>query len=269
MAEPMIRVLSLGASVQSTTLALMASVGEIEKPDAAVFADTGWEPRATYEHLHRLVDELSFPVSIVQAEAGSLKERLKRLPHETDLNRKRFAAVPFYVGNGMGVRQCTKQYKLQPIRNEIKRLLGIEGRANLPPGSAECWIGISVDEVHRMKPSRDQWMKNRWPLIELGMSRVDCMIWLSRHGHAVPERSSCLGCPYHSDKHWADLRDNSPEEWAETVELDKLIRNAGPGLEPQFMHQARVPLDQAPLLPEKAEGQLGLWGEECEGMCGV
>lgn len=267
---PVLRVLSLGAGVQSTTLALMASAGEISAPDHAVFADTGWEPRAVYEHLDQLIPKVSFPVHVVQAEAGSLKERLKSLPTETDLNRKRFAAVPFYVGEGgMGVRQCTKQYKLQPIRNQIKDLLGITGRSNLPPGSVECWIGISIDEAHRMKPSRDKWMVNRWPLIELSMSRIDCIQWLERAGHAIPPRSSCLGCPYHSDQHWADMRDNTPDEWQETVELDRMIRNAGPGLAPQFMHQARVPLDEAPLLPERAEGQMDLFGNECEGICGT
>jgi 3'-phosphoadenosine 5'-phosphosulfate sulfotransferase (PAPS reductase)/FAD synthetase len=46
-----LRVLSLGAGVQSTTLALMAAHGEIEPPHCAIFADTGWEPRAVYDHL--------------------------------------------------------------------------------------------------------------------------------------------------------------------------------------------------------------------------
>jgi len=43
--EPTIRILSLGAGVQSSTMALMADQGAFGvKPDAAVFADTGWEP---------------------------------------------------------------------------------------------------------------------------------------------------------------------------------------------------------------------------------
>jgi hypothetical protein len=44
-----IRILSLGAGVQSTTLALMAAHGEIgPMPDCAIFADTQWEPRRVY-----------------------------------------------------------------------------------------------------------------------------------------------------------------------------------------------------------------------------
>lgn len=49
-----IRTLSLGAGVQSTTIYLLACEGVIPPFDAAIFADTGWEPRRVYEHLERL-----------------------------------------------------------------------------------------------------------------------------------------------------------------------------------------------------------------------
>ncbi len=63
-------ILSLGAGVQSTALALMAVRGELpgfRRPVAAIFADTGWEPRGVYDHLHWLVQELgeALPVHIV------------------------------------------------------------------------------------------------------------------------------------------------------------------------------------------------------------
>ncbi len=51
--------LSLGAGVQSTTLALMTVEGLLPRIDGAVFADTGWEPRRVYEHLDRLRDVLT------------------------------------------------------------------------------------------------------------------------------------------------------------------------------------------------------------------
>lgn len=49
--KPQMKILSLGAGVQSSTLALMCEAGEIEKPDYAIFADTGWEPRHVYQWL--------------------------------------------------------------------------------------------------------------------------------------------------------------------------------------------------------------------------
>ena len=64
----LITVLSLGAGVQSTTVALMAAVGEIKPmPDCAIFADTRWEPKAVYDHLDRLTAALPFPVHVVSA----------------------------------------------------------------------------------------------------------------------------------------------------------------------------------------------------------
>lgn len=51
MTQAPLKVLSLGAGVQSTTVLLMSCLGELPKLDCAIFADTGWEPRAVYEHL--------------------------------------------------------------------------------------------------------------------------------------------------------------------------------------------------------------------------
>lgn len=47
-----LRALSLGACVQSTNLAPARRPGQIgPMPDCAIFADTGWELKAVYEHL--------------------------------------------------------------------------------------------------------------------------------------------------------------------------------------------------------------------------
>ena len=59
--EPKLRILSLGAGVQSSTMALMADAGEFGiKPDAAVFADTGWEPEPVIKHLEYFNYNLDF-----------------------------------------------------------------------------------------------------------------------------------------------------------------------------------------------------------------
>ena len=49
-----LKVLSLGAGVQSTTLALMINQGELPMVDCAVFADTKGEPKYVYDHLNWL-----------------------------------------------------------------------------------------------------------------------------------------------------------------------------------------------------------------------
>ena len=62
MLTALIRIISLGAGVQSTTMAFMAAHGEIgPMPDCAIFADTGWEPKRVYRHLEWIRDIPTFP----------------------------------------------------------------------------------------------------------------------------------------------------------------------------------------------------------------
>lgn len=266
---PTLRVLSLGAGVQSTTLALMAAHGEIEAPDCAIFADTGWEPRAVYEHLERLTAALPYPVHIVKA--GNLRDDVVKYS-TTTRSAGRFAAVPWFTGDGgMGRRQCTAHYKLEPLAKKQRDLVGAIPRQRLPVECVEVWIGISTDEAQRMKPARSRWQLNRWPLIERGMSRKACEEWLASKGWTAP-KSSCIGCPFHSNAMWRDIRDNAPEEWADAVEVDRIIRDGGSqrGMRSQqFMHRSLVPLDQVDLRNWDEKGQPDLFGNECEGMCGV
>ncbi|HND51985.1 MAG TPA: hypothetical protein PLV92_06295, partial [Pirellulaceae bacterium] len=203
------KILSLGAGVQSTTLALLAARRELDSvPDAAIFADTGWEPQRVYDYLDWLEARLPFPVYRVSA--GNLKADLIA---RGSARGGRFIAVPFFLKHpngkpGIGRRQCTSHYKIEPIRRKIRELLGYGPRARIPAGSVEKWIGISVDEAIRATPAKVKFETNRFPLLELRMSRRDCVAWLEARQYPVPPKSSCIGCPFHSDAMWRDIRDN-------------------------------------------------------------
>lgn len=255
------KILSLGAGVQSTALALMAAKGALdEMPDCAIFADTGWEPKAVYEHLERLKSVVPFPVYVVTA--GNLREDL--LAGENSTGQK-FSAVPWYVrmNDGklsMGRRQCTAEYKLKPIQRKVVELLG--GR---PKGGCQMWVGISTDEAARMKPSRVQYIVNRWPLIEKRLNRNDCQQWLARIGWSAP-KSACIGCPFSSTEQWRSL---TAEEFAEAVKVDRSIRTTQKLKGERFMHRSLKPLDQVDLSTWEERGQADLFQMECEGLCGV
>ena len=239
----------------------MAARGEITPmPDAAIFADTGWEPKAVHQYLEWLETELPFPVYRVMHKDG-LKAAL--------LNNGRFASVPFFTSNGgMGKRQCTFEYKISPIIKMVRKLLGFAPRKRIPKNAAVMWIGISLDEAIRMKPSREQFITNRWPLIERRMTRYDCLEWMSKNNYPQPPKSSCLGCPYHSDRQWLEIKNGSPDEWRETVDIDNIIRQMVKKMHSeQFMHRSLVPLDKVNF--SHIEDQADLFGNECEGMCGV
>lgn len=265
----MLRVLSLGAGVQSTTLALMAAHGEIEPPDCAIFADTQWEPREVYEHLDRLEKLLPFPVHRVTA--GDIRQSIIDRRKTTG---GRYVAIPWHIVNpdgsgAMGRRQCSSEYKLEPIMREIRDLLGVGRHSHIPPRSVEVLIGISRDEAHRMREPRQAYMTNVYPLVERGMRRYDCVLWLRRHGYPEPSKSACIGCPFTDNARWRDRRDNHPDEWHGAVLADRQLRqgdNRGMrGIE--YMHRSRVPLDEVDLSVD--DRQLDLFGNECLGLCDV
>ncbi|KND38322.1 hypothetical protein IQ63_08170 [Streptomyces acidiscabies] len=253
---PVLRVLSLGAGVQSSVLLLLAAEGHLPGLDLAIFADTGWEPRSVYEHLDRIEREIAEPagIPILRVSSGSIRD-------DALDPAKRFASMPLHIlnpdgGEGMSRRQCTGQYKIRPIKEKVRELLGYPHPQRIPAGVfVEQWIGISTDEFHRAKDADVAYMKNRFPLIEQGFSRSDCLRLLRSRGFGSTPKSSCLGCPYHGNAQWRALRDGSPEEWREVVEFDAAIRAGNarataegtPLLGQAYLHRSRRPLDEAPI----------------------
>lgn len=121
-----------------------------------------------------------------------------------------------------------------------------------------------------MKPASEPWYETRYPLVmEHRMTRADCLNWMKRHGYPTPPRSACIGCPFHSDHEWREMREARPEEWQDAVEFDAAIRKAGGMRGDTYLHRSCKPLPEVDLDTPESAGQLGLWGEECEGMCGV
>lgn len=269
---PKLRTISLGAGVQSTTMALLAKHGELTPmPDCALFADTQSEPAEVYRHLDWLEPLLPFPVHRVTA--GNLHDHLVAAT-----TGSRFAGVPFFTetprGTGRGIlrRQCTREFKLDPMKRKIRELLGAaKGQRLAGKVTVEQWIGISTDEASRMKPSRDAWLVSKWPLIDLGMSRADCLRWLTAHGYPTPPKSACTFCPFHSDVEWRRIRDTQPDEWTRVIALDRLVRHGVTGTKERvYLHDSLKPLEDVDLstAAERGQGEFR-FVNECEGMCGV
>ena len=242
-------IISLGAGVQSSTMALMAAHGEITPmPDAAIFADTQAEPKAVYEWLHWLEKQLSFPVYKVTK--GNLANSTRDMVSKKNGRHYAKIYVPTFGPTGPLPRKCTTDFKLVPLYRKMKEL----------SKSATCWIGISLDEAARMKPAFRKWVTNRYPLIEFNMRRSDCLRWMEKHGYPKPPRSACIFCPYHSDQEWRDLTE---AEFLEAVEFERQLP------EGEFLHRSRVPLNKIDFSTDEDRGQLNMFNNECQGMCGV
>lgn len=262
----MMNIISLGAGVQSTTLALMAARGDLPMPDCAIFADTGAEPKAVYEHLDWLEAQLPFPVHRVAA--GHIVEDMKR--------GKTNGRPPFHILNpngtkGFSNRQCTQDYKIIPIQKKVRELIGLKPRQRGPKSiKVTQWIGISLDEASRMKPSRLSFVEHRWPLIEMRMTRRGCLKWLEDRQYPRAPKSACTFCPFHSDAMWRDMKANDPGSWNEAVRFDEMIRQDRVLLRgTPFIHPSLVPLSEVDLSTAEDRGQLNMFINECEGMCGV
>jgi hypothetical protein len=262
----MMRVLSLGAGVQSTTLALMAAHGEIgPMPDCAIFADTQDEGAETYAHLEWLCGVLPFPV--YRPTRGRLSEAMLGGDDE--------ARIPAFVeGSGLAKRQCTRNFKIRPIRREVRRLLGAGPRSYIAPGSVEQWIGISIDEADRMKPAGVAFMVNRWPLIEARLDRAACARWLwDRYRRRAP-KSSCVYCAFQSPEQWLSRQVNSPADFGYACGVDTALRsnaNVARFRGRLFLHSSCQPLveiDFAAIVARRNR-QGDLFANECEGVCGV
>lgn len=256
------RVLSLGAGVQSSTLLLMAVHGEIVPTiDAAIFADTGWEPARVYEWLAFLELEASKAgIPIYRVSAGNLRDDA--------LGGHSSAWMPLYILNadgspGMLRRQCTKNYKIVPIRRQL-RAMGF-GHGN----PVEQAIGISLDEFQRMRDSDVRFISNVYPLIDLRKTRLDCIAWLTSHGYPTPPKSACIGCPYHHDAYWREQKSHYPQEFTDAADFDARMRRFRFDYGDAFVHRSRVPLAEVDLSTPQDRGQLDMFGNECEGMCGV
>ena len=240
-------VISLGGGVQSSVMALMTSQGAFDAiPDCAIFADTHWEPPSLYTHLDWLAERLGFPVYVVD-NGRSLREDAKALTNHS--GNRNFLDLPVYLkgrdgeGDGMGRRQCIEHYKIAPVRRKMRELLGLSKGQRVPTGTAvELWLGISTDEAIRMRPSRDGWIRNRYPLIEAGMSRRDCMEWWKARYNRPLERSACIGCPYQSRQRWVETKRRWPELFAEAVDIDANMRGKLAFAKEPYLHPRRVPL---------------------------
>jgi len=232
----------------------MAADGTLPGLDGAIFADTGWEPRRVYQQLDRIEAVLTAAdIPLYRVAQGNLREDAINPEH-------RFASVPYFVRNpdgteGMGRRQCTSEYKLAPIGRKVRELLGASAPdfRRVPKGRlAEQWIGFSTDEIQRVSDHGGvSYVRKRYPLLELGMSRKDCERWLAGRGWGDTAKSACIGCPFHGNAQWRDLRDNHPDEWADAVAFDQAIRKGGarglPLNREAFLHRSRVPLSIAPI----------------------
>lgn len=275
-------ILNLGAGVQSTALYLLAREPDAKfRFDLAIFADTGEEPSAVYEHLDYL-RALGAPEIWVRS-TGKLGDDLV---HGRNSTGQRFVSIPAFTKSaegkvGMVRRQCTAEYKIDVVNKAIRReLLGLKFRQRIPKDvTVYQYFGISTDEAGRAERAKKRFEKVKhtvpvYPLIEMGWSRKDCLTYLrDKLPHQVP-KSSCVFCPYRTNQSWKHLKATDSEGWGRAVQIDRALRDKNSvcnrGFRQElFVHRSCVPLeviDFDALQPNTIDP---MTTGDCHGMCGL
>lgn len=254
----------------------MAATGETEhRLDAAIFADTQAEPASVYvwlEWLEKEIQRSKYPYPVYRVTAGDLAEASTRLriSQKTGLPYLGHTVPAFTVNadgsRGHNYRICTDKHKLAVLRKQINKLRG--------KGTAVVWIGISRDEMIRMKPGNHSMISHVWPLVEEAqMNRRDCLEWMKGRDYPEPPRSACAFCPYHSDQEWLRLKNHEPEAFAAAVEYERrlqaAIKNVPRMTGIPYLHASRVPLETVDFTAKEKAQHPDQFGNECLGLCGV
>ena len=284
-AEPDLRVISYGGGTQSSVLMLLAARGIVTPmPDIAVWADTGNEPQAVHEMVAWMADQVPFALVTVSA-----LRPIDRAHRDSTDTRGNFIGSPIPTHTidrrlagpdslGMSRRFCTDKWKIRPINDVIRAHLGIPAGKTLRGHSVEMWMGISRDEVQRMRDAHQVWRTNRYPLVEdVAMTRHDCQVWWQRNAPAAAPplpRSACVICPFHSAAEWQRLADTDTELVVQAAANEQSHndkqRHLGHGHIEHYLHPRRIPLlDAIAADRQAADAAPSMFDIECDGICGT
>lgn len=206
--------LSFGGGGQTTSMLVLIAGGLWPRPDAILMADTGSERPETYRYL----SEHTYPYATAHGlEIVILGPPWRTKSYAEDLERY---CLKYHMLPATFNRWCTDKFKLAAMRRYRTKVMGATVTAPI-----ESWIGISTDEGHRAKLSSDPTEIKRYPLIELGMSRMDCEAVIAAVGLPPVPKSGCWFCPFRGRHEYQRLKREEPELFARALHME---RNAKP-----------------------------------------
>lgn len=250
-----LRVISYGGGVQSTALLVLAAQREIDFP-TFLFANVGddSEHPATLVYVREIATgyarEHGIDLHEIQRRRrdGSIETLWERL-HRSQL---RSIPIPIRMGNGApGRRSCTSDFKIKVVAKWLK---GHGATADHP---ATVGIGISLDEIHRANRRRSEPYEHvEYPLLDLALSRDDCVHIITAAGLPVPPKSACFFCPLKTVDAWRRQRLYEPELFAKCEELEVILneKRAVMGRDAAYLTRYGTPLRRAiQVVPQDSE----------------
>lgn len=266
----MIKVFSYGGGVQSTAALVLAAQGRIdyqtflfcnvgddsEHPDTLAYVEQVAKPYAQAQGLELIELKRYWRQGERAGQVSTLYGLL------TDPKRVSPGGIPVRLQSGApAMRACTNDFKIDIVDRWLKEHGAKEQ-------GAMVGLGISSDEFLRARnDSGIEWKKLDYPLLDMRLTRQDCLNIIESAGLPEPPKSSCWFCPYHSITAWRKLRDTRPDLFQKSCDLEALLRKRSHerGRGELYMTDRRKPLAEA-----IAGQQDSMFDDACEsGYCMV
>ncbi|MGF7011958.1 hypothetical protein M2146_002512 [Lachnospiraceae bacterium PF1-22] len=231
------KILSCGAGQQSTALALMSCENKItglnKYPlvpvyDAILFCDLGGERKWVYEQvdfIKSICEKAGIPFYILKAK-NLLDDYMK------NFGEKRVVTVPFWSidengKKGKMTRHCTIDYKIIQMQNFVRwHLLGYRKGQRTKPEDVqahEMHIGFTVEEQQRIFDSKHKLFVNKFPMVDMGLTRADNYAYVRERWGLKTRGSACLFCPFHTNYFFAECKRSCQEDYKTIVSFDEMI----------------------------------------------
>lgn len=233
-------ILSCGAGMQSTALALMSAenvLGRIihrQVPiyDAIVFSNLKCEPEWVYsqvDFIAKACEDVGIPFYILESDIYS--DHVDRIRHG------KFVKMPLWTlkdgKRGKLRRTCTIDYKIIAIQQFVKyELLGYrKGERNRAEdiGAHTMHIGFSAEEQDRIFNSYNPLFINKFPLADMGLERKDNYCYCLERWGLDTKASSCFICPFHKNFFYRYLQENHPHDYSAALAFDQVLRERPEG----------------------------------------
>lgn len=215
-------IIAQGGGVQSTALLVLSAQGKIDFR-THLFCNTGDDS----EH----PDTLAYVRNVSMPFAAANGLEFHELRREWKDGRQRTLRQHVLASKGVTIpmrgaltgapmsRGCTVDFKI----NVMSKWLRAHGATEANP--ATVGIGISVDEIQRAKSGMTNPRENRvYPLLDLGLRRIDCYQIISDAGLPRPPKSSCYFCPFHRPQVWAEMRRDRPDLFEKAAQFEHAVR---------------------------------------------
>lgn len=237
-----LRVFAQGGGVQSTAALVLSAQGKIDFP-VHLFSNVGDD--SEHPDTLRYVREVSIPF----AQAHGLAFHELRRPGLTLRQcAEEASGVGVYIpirGSQTGKpygRECTDKFKVRVLNQWIKE------RGATAENPAVMGLGISLDEIERASGRHGvSYRRVTYPLLDLGVRRVDCLKIVADAGLPEPPKSSCYFCPFHRPQVWAEMRRDRPDLFEMSAQLEDAINEhrSAAGKDPAYLTRFGRPLRDA------------------------